>query len=319
MTSCPYLPQIENWAKQGSLLPLPKALSGHGKQCTICANFIQSVGRARELGQLLPTTTIPRSRHDEMKFRLMAEARQNRPNGGTVSAPRNLRVRVLAMAAIVVSVAGAAAAHHFFQVPVLLGRGSTPGAMEARPFTHVTSPGLSTHSVAPSLSTNPWNLAATIDVPPPAMSATTASTQNAPRVAAQSRASADTGDSEFTRAWKALRTKRPAEAAKRFDALLASPTLDAARRADILYWSAQSHRQAGNTGQAMSRSTQLIRQFPSAPFAADAALMLGEFALASDKFELAKRHLTKAASSQHAVVRERARRALEKLAKAQQR
>jgi hypothetical protein len=65
----------------------------------------------------------------------------------------------------------------------------------------------------------------------------------------------------------------------------------------------------------MSRSTQLLRQYPSAPFASDAALLLGEYALASDQFDLAAQYLNRAARSERSVVRERARRALQQLVK----
>jgi len=121
------------------------------------------------------------------------------------------------------------------------------------------------------------------------------------------------GDARFTEAWAALRSKRPADAAKNFDTLLNSASLDSARRADILYWSAQAHRQAGNAGAAQSRSAQLLRQYPASPFASDAALILGEYALASDRFDAAAQFLNKAATSDRQVVRERAKRALKEL------
>ena len=43
--------------------------------------------------------------------------------------------------------------------------------------------------------------------------------------------------------------------------------------------------------------------------------MLGEFAMASDQFALAKQYLTQASGSPHSVVRDRAKHALEELAK----
>lgn len=134
-----------------------------------------------------------------------------------------------------------------------------------------------------------------------------------------SQASSSVDDAGFVQAWTLFRSNKPAAAARRFDALLDSRSLDSARRADILYWSAQSHRQAGEAGAAIERASQLLRQFSSASHASDAALILGEYALAGDQFDRAKHYLSQAARSERSVVRDRAERGLRALQQKQAR
>jgi TolA-binding protein len=154
----------------------------------------------------------------------------------------------------------------------------------------------------------------------PALALTTQDVTQTPRSSATNHvARVADHDAAFADAWAELRAKRPAEAAKHFDSLLASDNLDPARRADVLYWSAQSHRQAGEVSAAMSRSSQVLRQYPASHHASDAALILGEYALASDQFDVAAQYLNQAAQSERSVVRERAQRALRELVRKQSR
>jgi tetratricopeptide (TPR) repeat protein len=315
MKTCLFLGSVEQWAKQGASVAMSEALAHHLERCERCASFAQSVQQARALGQQLPTWAMDPSRHEALKFRLMAEARGSRGVFSVGFARTRFSVRALALAAIVGSAAAAASAtHHYVSHSDPASDVELPTASNAaRPLPHLASRlESSQRAVALPTACNDLLQKTTTPLARPALEPGTEQRS----VTAEPGSSADNdADSEFTRAWAALQSKRPAEAAKRFDTLLASSSLDSSRRADILYWSAQSHRQAGNTSKAMRRSSQLLQQYPNAPFAAAAALMLGEFAMTSDQFPLAKHYLTQASRSPHAVVRDRAKHALAELAK----
>ncbi len=317
MKTCLFLAGVEQWAKQGAAAPMSNELSAHLGHCERCAEFARKVQRTRELGQLLPAKVMNPTQIEAIKFRLMAEARQNRKAFGSGFARTRLSLRMLAIAAIVGSAAAAASATHYYAA-VHADNAPTGGRAETAPEAR-RLPHLSSHwQSSPRPPALPLTRNELLQKPNPRRTQPMLLPQAEPRTTAavpSTVAKGSNADSEFTRAWTALQGKHPAEAATRFDALLTSSPLDPSRRADILYWSAQSHRQAGNTSQAMQRSSQLLQQYPTAPFAAAAALMLGEFAMASDQFASARRYLTQASRSPHSVVRDRAKHALEELAK----
>lgn len=313
MKACAHHPQVVAWAAQGSELAIPEFLSAHAVRCEACALLIASVRLGRQLGQLLPNAALTPSRHDAVKFLLMAEARR----GGTDRRKGRhayLGIRLLVAAIITSGVATAWYAAH------RVGVGFQPAESEVA--VAQSLPRLETHhlgrgierALGDAASRRQLQFAPKHDPANPGSSTQKRTDESASAV--QASPGVD-GDAAFSEAWVALRAKRPAEAARRFDALLDSGALDPARRADVLYWSAQSHRQAGAVGVAISRSNQLLRQHPSSHHACDAALILGEYALANQQFDQAAQFLNLAARSERSVVRERAQRALRELMKKQ--
>lgn len=304
MNKCLSMVEARHWAEQGNHLPIPGGLRTHAERCAACADFIRTVDDARTLGQQLPTTPLGQQRHDAMKFQLMATARQQASRALASNHPVRIGARLL-IAAFVVTAAATAGG---YAVKAMRDRNVPSGANRAAPAQQLSH--LETARVNTNIGARLASAAATASSP----SASMLGSANAEPAGATTPTNID-GDARFTEAWAALRAKRPAEAARNFDALLDSNSLDAARRADILYWSAQSHRQAGNVGAAQSRSAQLLRQYPSSPFAGEAALILGEYALANGQFDTAAKYLTRAADSDRPVVRDRAKRALKELVK----
>lgn len=311
MKACAHHRQVVAWATQGNAIALPDFLSTHAECCEACANLITSVRLGRELGLLIPDTALTQSRHDSVKFLLMAEARRGAA-GWRKGRRVYLGIRLLVAAIITSSVATAWYAASRIAVDFGPAESRTLGAKSLpRLETHDLGKGIEQAMVVATSKQEPQF------APNPGPSNPGSSTQQR----TDDSASADQaspgvdGDAAFSEAWIALRAKRPAEAARRFDALLNSRTLDPARRADVLYWSAQSHRQAGAVSAAISRSDQLLRQYPSSHHACDAALILGEYALASGRIDQAAQFLNLAARSDRSVVRERAQRALRELVK----
>ena len=133
--------------------------------------------------------------------------------------------------------------------------------------------------------------------------------------AALAPASPELGDHDeaFSRAWRMLRTGRALEAARAFDALWARSNLDPARRADVLYWAAESHRQAGDLLAAESRAAMLLRNDPTAWRAPEANLIMGEAAQRRGNLTAARRAFERAAETGSPRVSRHARRALELL------
>ncbi len=312
MTTCRSLAEAKQWAELGNLRLVPDDLRSHAGRCDVCAAFLQTVDLARELGQQLPATALGHERHDAAKFKLMAAARQGARPTRTSGRRARLGVRLLVAAFVVTA---AAAASNYVVKNVRMSRvPMSSGASEVAQ----SLPHLDTRRLGANLAQSLATAALASQGKFPVVTVAGTSPAAAPAAATANTANASTsvdGDALFTEAWAALQSKRPAEAAKHFDALLSSSSLDAARRNDTLYWSAQAHRQAGNAGTALQRSSQLLRQYPSSPFATDAALILGEYALANDQFDAAAQYLNKAATSARPVVRERAKRALGELVK----
>jgi len=292
MKHCAQHLALKQWAHKGSSAVTLGKLNDHANGCNICRTYLREVRQARELGQQLPNFTLSRNRHETVKFNLMAEARRNRYPTTHRRRHLNLRVRLLSIAAIVGGAAAAATA--------------TPwGTNErAQSFSMLTT--LESHIATPFRTPRRVDNAFATTALPAVLQ---------PKRLHPNKPGPSTffTDSAFAIAWNALQAGQPAAAAARFDDLLYSENVDDGRRADILYWSAQSHRQSGNIIGAIKRSTQLLRKHPTSPFAPDAALMLGEYALADGKLLLAKLYLRRAAQATHCVVRERAIRELGRL------
>jgi TolA-binding protein len=317
MRTCLFFAAVEQWTRQGAFAPMPDALGAHLKHCDRCSTLVDSVQRTRELARRMPIEALHPTQLETLKFQLMAEARRSKNDLGVGFTRTRFSVRALGIAAIVATAAATATAtHHYGKAAARPDgeRGATvsaaaAGARELSPLAMRWQDGA--HAVtlsATRLGSLPKPSAKRERSP-----ASLQAIEPSPAPPGSSIEAASDADSEFTLAWSALQTKRPAEAAQRFDALLASSSLDPSRRADILYWSAQSHRQAGNTNKAKRRSSQLLQQYPNGAFVADAALMLGEFAMASDQFVMARQYLTQASRSPHTVVRDRAKHALAEL------
>ena len=110
-----------------------------------------------------------------------------------------------------------------------------------------------------------------------------------------------------------LNAGKSAEAAQAFDRLSRSPSLDPGRRADVLYWAARAHREAGNTGSAQARAEELVEHDPKAWHAARAALMIGESLVRKGDHAAARPWLVKAKNTGRGDVRARAQALLSKL------
>ncbi|MBI2896602.1 MAG: FecR domain-containing protein [Deltaproteobacteria bacterium] len=82
-------------------------------------------------------------------------------------------------------------------------------------------------------------------------------------------------DQAFHEAWGMLRSGDPRAAAARFDELLRRPDLGE-RRADVLFWSARAHQDAGQSSVARERLGDIVRSHPGAWHAAEARSALGE-------------------------------------------
>lgn len=83
-------------------------------------------------------------------------------------------------------------------------------------------------------------------------------------------------DAAFARGWAALADGRSAQAAAAFDALAQHPGLDAARRADLLYWSAVAHHRAGEDAAAVELARRVVDRHPQSWHAADARALVDE-------------------------------------------
>lgn len=316
MRTCLFFAAVEQWARQGAFASVPTALDAHLRHCDRCSSLVDSVLRTRELARRMPVEALNPTQLETLKFQLMAEARRSKNSLGVGFTRTRFSVRALGIAAIVASAAATATATHHY--------GKTAAARDEDRGAPIPAAAVGARALSPlAMRWHDGAHAVTLSVPRdgslPKLSAkrkrpaSLQAIEPSPAPPGPSIEAASDADSEFTLAWSALQSKRPAEAAKRFDALLASSSLDPSRRADVLYWSAQSHRQAGNTNKAKRRSSQLLQQYPNGAFAADAALMLGEFAMASDQFVMARQYLTQASRSPHTVVRDRAKHALAEL------
>ena len=292
MKHCAQHLALKQWAQEGASAVTLGELNDHANGCNICGTYLREVRQARELGQQLPNFTLSRTRHETVKFNLMAEARRNRFPTTRRRRHLSLRVRLLAIAAIVGSAAAATTTMHRW----------TNDRAQALSMLTMLEPDTARPFRTPRGVDNAFVTTALAAVAQPKRLH-----PNKPRPSTFST------DSAFAMAWNALQAGQPAVAAARFDSLLDSDNADAGRRADILYWSAQSHRQSGNISGAITRSSQLLRKHPTSAFAPDAALMLGEYALADGKLLLAKLYLRRAAQATHCVVRERAIRELGRL------
>jgi TolA-binding protein len=288
-------------------------LKAHAPGCNLCSEFLNSVQKGRTIGDGLPHTLLSDSRKEAMKLELMAEAKRfsNQHRIQRTTWNRLAKKRVV----IALSIGMAAAASTGV---VTYGRFSKGYDTGVRPSSApIAAPSRQDPKIQPAETWAP--LAAT----PPSATANLPElprNNNDGRSLAPSNSSAfvprtkpTNGDEQFALAWSSLRNNRPAQAATQFDALLEGGQLDPARRADVLYWSAQAHHRAGNASAAVSRSRRLLNEFPMSQFAPDAALLLGEAALYQRNNEQARRYLLLAKTSSHARVRERAERALSQI------
>jgi TolA-binding protein len=318
--SCVAKPLLRAWTNAGCDAEKPVALLEHVNECESCAEEVRRIERARWLGRSLPVVTLAPNARREMKFSLMAETRRCVPVLRLAAERRflspGLSLRVAIAGALVLSTCVAA---------VLLPKSwwDVPAPSKPIPATQCDT------SQAPSLTSvgrtapNPRELRAadseskgqTADPGTSERSnedehsASTMPQKSAPRPPAPAVTVADPDDA-FASAWASLRSHRPAEAAERFDRLLEGPNMDPSRRADVLYWSAQAHRNIGDVHIAERRCRELLDRFPRAPFAPNAALVLGDIEQSKGNVAGARRYFERALSSPHENVRARAQRAL---------
>ena len=80
---CHHLREIEAWSCLGCGAALPEELAEHAIRCPRCAEEIRSVSTLRELATQLPVFELPEQKASEMRFALMAAARETaRPDAG---------------------------------------------------------------------------------------------------------------------------------------------------------------------------------------------------------------------------------------------
>jgi hypothetical protein len=297
---------LQQWSFAGSDEPLPSQVRLHTGSCELCASYLKQVLDAREVGRSLPTLPLLPGRRDSLKLQLMAEAKRYSNDARRRRSP----LGKLAKRSVVLSLAlGAVAAA---SIGVVAYRSSEQKPPVSLPTTPSRVVGLDPATVS------------SFERPATAETAASAPVVQ-PETPVRRKVSASNGgarsldhapsdaDEQFATAWSSLRANRTAQAAGQFDGLLERGGLDAARRSDVLYWSAQAHYRAGNTGAACARSRRLLSEFPKSPFAPNAALLLGEVALANRQVEQAKPYLLLAKTSRQALVRERAEHALAQL------
>lgn len=327
MKSCTHNAALLEWSRLGSRSELSPDLKAHVPGCPSCSGLVSEVMTARELALLLPTQTLPQVRLEQMKFLLMATARQQRsapvePQG---RAPKLFRLGVAALV-IVSGVAAAATASRWLRAPALPGEQSVPAPPDKSASSLPTTAQQSRSAASQNQTDAPR---AEVSGPRTGQEAANLGTSAGPRAEASATSVAEgptnvqalptsSVDAEFRAAWALLRDGQPRMAAAKFDELLNRGSLDPARVSDVLYWSAQSHRQSGNAHLASQRSETLLARFPQAAHAPDAALLLGEAAMANGQTARARRYLKLALTSRHPVVRDRAEKALSKLSPARQ-
>jgi TolA-binding protein len=310
---CEYYVALQKWSYAGREVSLDSQLKAHAPGCNLCSEFLNSVQKGRTIGDGLPLTLLSDSRKEAMKLELMAEAKRfsNRYRHQRTMGYWLAKKRVVMALSIGVAAAATTGV-------VTYGRFSKGYDTGARPSSApIAAPSRKDPKIGPAETLAPLEAtppSATVKLPELPQSnddgrslAPSNSSAFAPRVKPTN------GDEQFALAWASLRNNRPAQAATQFDALLEGGKLDAARRADVLYWSAQAHHRAGNTNAAVSRSRRLLNEFPKSHFTPDAALLLGEAALNQRNNDQARRYLLLAKTSSHARVRDRAERALSQI------
>jgi len=120
-------------------------------------------------------------------------------------------------------------------------------------------------------------------------------------------------DVAFKAALTRLRSGDAAGALADLDTLLNAQSIDAGRRADVLYWSAVASHRNGNDRVAEKRLRQFLGAQPTGWYAPDAALMLGEILVVSGQPRLAKPWLKRAAESGRPNTSNRARVLLDRI------
>ena len=212
----------------------PEPPPAHVEACAACRRVL---AEADEVRSWFPATPpLPPDRAAAIRFVLQAEAR--RP-----VAPRRRRWPLVAAAGLALASA-AAAAHGVHRLP---------------------PPSSPPSSVEPVVATRPpmrWSNRPTEPPHRRMVVAMVARPARGPDV-----------DARFHTAWQLLGAGHAAAAATALDGLLGDK-LDEARRADVLFWSAQAHATAGQLPRARERLETLLRDHPSSWHRADAEDLL---------------------------------------------
>lgn len=120
-------------------------------------------------------------------------------------------------------------------------------------------------------------------------------------------------DQGFASAYGLHQSGQSFAAAKAFDALLVGGRLDATRRCDALYWSAQAYARGVNAALAESRARSLLDSCPNGLRRGDAALLLGEYAEGRGDRVSARRYYRVAMDAAQPATRLRAHDAFDRL------
>jgi TolA-binding protein len=269
---CPRAVELEAWQRLGSRAALPEALERHLSDCAPCRARVVEIRALRSLFASLPPLEIEQRRLEEMQFLLMAEARRQPPRRLPPSLEsssylrwREWQPRLGYVWAIVLSVSAASAVSslrsHRDQAIA-----STEGPAHRAPMSE------SRLQVEPSTALPVFEPTST-EQPKATPSARSRRLPTRAPEARVTEPAPSTSDVHFRRAHALLRRGRAQEAVSAFDRLADDGSLDAARRADALFWAARAARASGDATGARSRAERYLQAYPDGWYAAGATAL----------------------------------------------
>ncbi len=288
--ACSHQLEVDAWQRLGAAATLPDALERHLLECPPCHAHVAEVRALRGLFAHLPAIEIEQQQLDEMRFLLMAEARRGPAPLASASTERHYprwlrRHPFFGFSAAVVFMVSAAAAFSAVRSDWEREQGlererlSTlprprassaerrePGPAALHPANPEAAAASAPHVEAPGTkAASPRDLA-------PRATATSEPVRALRRglVAASARRPVD---ERFRRARALIGDGRAAEAVEAFDRLADDPTVDAARRADALFWAARASRDSGDAQGARARAEQYLAAHPNGWYRARAAAL----------------------------------------------
>jgi TolA-binding protein len=316
MTTCRTFGDVEQWARQGCDAELPLELRAHAAECLECRQLVSEVQRVRSAAAQSPVHQLSPSRLDSIEAVLRAEVRTVRPVAQGSSRSRrmgrwaavvgtSILFGAVGMAAVVI---GTTTPKPVTQSAVLSsaeGSVSRLGAARGHPHGSAASDPYPLDERVAELEVAAGEARAPTAALTPSASAKPV-TKEQHREPDAARVPSDQG---FANAYGLYQSGQAFAAAKAFDALLVGGRLDATRRCDALYWSAQAYARGVNASLAESRARSLLDSCPNGLRSGDAALLLGEYAEGRGDRVSARRFYRVAMSAAQPATRLRAREA----------
>jgi len=261
-------PELDAWLRAGRSDPEPRHLAA----CAQCRAALAETERVRGWFPD-PGEVISEASAETIRFRLEGEAR-GRTHGPQQRRAHRSRAWVGIGATAVVLAAAAMTASELRRSSEVVP--SAPRIAPATPDAHRTS-------TAPSAPPEVTLDLARPNPPPPALRPTSSPSPRIARAAQPVEPPAEAPpspptlarfdlDRAFGEAWRLRREGRADAAALAFDALLDHDT--GSRRADILFWSARAHLDAGHDDVTEARLRALLRDHPESWHAPEARSML---------------------------------------------